>query len=234
MYKYLIILCVLLTIVIGDKHGHKEQHHHHHQHSNNNIHTLKMPTEDIKKIQIILGSTRPGRIGDQVGEYIKIVMQSNSPSSFDYEIVDLRDHPLPFFDEPEVPALKKYTKDHTLKWSEKIKQADAFVFVTPEYNGGIPGVLKNCIDFLYQEWKDKPTVIVSYAYKGGTSAASNLKTLTTRVGMKVVETMPALITDDQVRDPKTKRIINPETAFAQHKNSIEEATNQLINLMSSL
>ncbi|KAF2074204.1 hypothetical protein CYY_004490 [Polysphondylium violaceum] len=185
-----------------------------------------------KLVQIIVGSTRNGRVGDQVAEYVLKTMSASSPN-FKFEIVDLRDHPLPMFDEPAIPAYKTYTKDHSFKWSEKVSQADAFVFVTPEYNGFIPGVLKNAIDFLYQEWKNKPTVIVSYANRGGSSAAASLRAITTRIGMKVAETMPALISNNDVRDPATNRIADPETAFAPQKESIEQATKELVELVNT-
>ncbi|KAF2078613.1 hypothetical protein CYY_000113 [Polysphondylium violaceum] len=186
-----------------------------------------------KRIQIIIGSTRSARVGDQVGEYVKQVVQENSPSFYEYEIVDLRDHPLPFFDEVAIPAYKTYAKDHTFKWSSKISEADAFIFVSPEYNGSIPAVLKNAIDFLYQEWKNKPTVIVSYANKGGSGAAANLRAITTRIGMKVAETMPALISTNDVRDPATNRIADTNKAFAPQKESIIQAAKELIELINS-
>jgi len=184
-----------------------------------------------KLVQIIVGSTRSGRVGDQVAEYVKKIMSSSS--SFKYEIVDLRDHPLPLFDEPAIPAYKTYTKEHSFKWSEKVSQADAFVFVTPEYNGHIPAVLKNAIDFLYQEWKNKPTVIVSYANRGGSSAAAGLRAITTRIGMRVAETMPGLVSNNDVRDPQTNRIADPDVAFAPAKESIEQATKELTELLNS-
>ncbi|KAF2075115.1 hypothetical protein CYY_003592 [Polysphondylium violaceum] len=226
MLKYILFLSILLTniVIVAATNEHNSN-------GKNNKHTLKPEIEEIKHIQIILGSTRPGRICDQVGEYVREVMQKSSPSSFSYEIVDLRDHPLPFFDEPDVPANRKYTKPHTFEWSAKVSQAHGFVFVTPEYNGLIPGVLKNAIDFLYHEWSSKPTVIVSYANKGGTSSAANLLALTTRIHMKVVPTMPALITTNDVRDKKTNRIKNPHKAFSQHKESIKQATHQLVELV---
>ncbi|KAF2069916.1 hypothetical protein CYY_008768 [Polysphondylium violaceum] len=183
-----------------------------------------------KLVQIIISSVRTSRVGDQVAAYVKNVMQASSPYRF--EIVDLKDYQLPLLsDEPNIPAYKNYTQKHTIAWSEKISQADSYVFVTPEYNGSIPASLKNAIDYLYQEWAGKPTVVVSYANKGGSFAAEHLKFITSRMGMKPVNTTPAILTTPDRRDEQN-RILNPEVAFESHRESIEKATQELVNSFS--
>src|ERR1035437_2505641 len=105
-------------------------------------------------IQIIIGSTRPGRIGPQIAEW----MVENLPKhpETEYEIVDIAGWKLPLFNEPVHPSLNQYEHAHTKAWSKKIKEADAFIFLTPEYNSGYPASLRNAIDYLYHEWHDKP------------------------------------------------------------------------------
>ena len=119
----------------------------------------------MTRIAIILGSTRPNRNGEQVANWV--LEQASQRTDAEFELIDLRDHPLPFFDEPLPPSLGQYQHDHTKAWAAKVASFDGFVMVTPEYNHGIPAVLKNAIDFLYAEWNNKAVGFVSY----GTSAA---------------------------------------------------------------
>lgn len=125
------------------------------------------------KIAIIIGSTRPNRVGDQVAKWaFDIAMRQGAA---DYELVDLRDFSLPLLDEPLPPSRGKYSKEHTKAWSAKIEAFDAFLFVTPEYNHGTSGALKNAIDFLYREWNNKAAGFVSYGSAGGTRAVEHLR-----------------------------------------------------------
>jgi NAD(P)H-dependent FMN reductase len=136
------------------------------------------------KIAIIIGSTRPGRIGEGVAQWVYQVAQKRTEAKF--ELVDLRDFNLPLLDEPMPSSMNRdrnYTKPHAQKWSKTIAGFDAFVFVTPEYNHGICGALKNAIDFLFYEWNNKAAGFVSYGSAGGVRAVSlmtdfeNFKTL---------------------------------------------------------
>jgi NAD(P)H-dependent FMN reductase len=105
------------------------------------------------KIAIIIGTTRPNRKSEQVARWVYNIASQREDAEF--ELVDLRDYNLPLFDEPYPPSLRRYTHEHTKVWSEKIAEFDAYVFVTSEYNHGIPAVLKNAIDYLWYEWHDK-------------------------------------------------------------------------------
>ncbi|MEK3913284.1 NADPH-dependent FMN reductase [Paenibacillus sp. FSL H7-0331] len=126
------------------------------------------------KIAIIIGSTRPGRRGEAIARWVHEIAQKRNDAV--YELVDIAAFNLPLYDEPNPPVLSRYTKPHTLAWSEAIKSFDGFVFVTPEYNHAIPGALKNAIDYLFNEWKDKAAGIVSYGGgTGGARAAENLR-----------------------------------------------------------
>jgi NAD(P)H-dependent FMN reductase len=121
------------------------------------------------KIQIILGSTRPGRVGQAVAKWALEVAQARSDAEF--ELVDVADYNLPLLDEPVPPLLNQYTKEHTKIWSSKIAKADGYVFVTAEYNHSVPGAFKNAVDYLNHEWHDKPLGLVSYGSAGGARAA---------------------------------------------------------------
>jgi NAD(P)H-dependent FMN reductase len=124
-------------------------------------------------IAIILGSTRPGRNGELVSQWTNEIAKKRSDANF--ELVDIRDFNLPLLDEPIPPSMGQYTKEHTKSWSAKIDSFDAYVFVTAEYNHGIPGALKNAIDFLFKEWNNKVAGFVSYGSAGGVRAVEQLR-----------------------------------------------------------
>src|SRR5580698_5591912 len=141
-------------------------------------------------ILVIVGSVRPRRIALQVAEWAAEVGRETTNAAF--EVVDLKDWPLPMDDEPAVPAAGGYEFDHTHAWSAKVAAADAFVFVTPQYNWGYPAALKNAIDHLYKEWQDKPAVIVTYGGHGGGKCAAQLRQVAEAVEMRPVPTMPGI------------------------------------------
>jgi NAD(P)H-dependent FMN reductase len=127
----------------------------------------------MTKIGIILGSTRPNRNGEQVAKWVLDLAARRGDAEF--ELVDLRDYPLPHLDEPMPPSFGQYQQDHTKQWATKIASFDGFVIVTPEYNHGTSGVLKNAIDYLYAEWNNKAVGFVSYGGAGGARAAEHLR-----------------------------------------------------------
>lgn len=116
-------------------------------------------------LQVIVASTRPGRVGLPMGEWISAYAERNT--DFEVELVDLAVVNLPNYDEPRHPALRDYEHEHTKNWSKTIDRADAFLFVIPEYNFFAPPALINALDFIHGEWAYKPAGIVSY---GGVSA----------------------------------------------------------------
>jgi NAD(P)H-dependent FMN reductase len=125
------------------------------------------------KIAIIIGSTRPGRKADSVAKWVHEIAKKRSDA--ECEIVDIKDYNLPLLDEPVPPSMAQYSQPHTKRWSAKIADFDAYVFVTPEYNHGTSGALKNAIDYLYQEWNNKAAGFVGYGSVGGTRAVENLR-----------------------------------------------------------
>ncbi|OJH38177.1 NADPH-dependent FMN reductase [Cystobacter ferrugineus] len=125
------------------------------------------------KVAIIIGSTRPGRKGEAVARWVHELAKKRGDAEF--ELVDIQDFNLPLLDEPMPPSLGQYTRPHTLAWAAKIDSFDAYVFVTPEYNHGISGALKNAIDYLYKEWNNKAAGFVGYGSAGGTRAVEQLR-----------------------------------------------------------
>jgi NAD(P)H-dependent FMN reductase len=136
-----------------------------------------MPT-----LTVIVGSTRPGRAGQPIAEWF--AERARTHAGFDVEVADLAQIGLPLLDEPNHPRLGQYTQQHTKDWSATIDRADAVVFVTPEYNYGYPASIKNAIDFLHREWRDKPVGFVSYGgVAAGTRAVQQLKQVVTTLRM---------------------------------------------------
>ena len=149
----------------------------------------------MTRIGIILGSTRPNRHGDQIGRWVLDTASQREDAQF--EIVDLRDHPLPHFDETTPPLYGNYQNEHTQGWASTIAGFDGFIIVTPEYNHSIPGVLKNALDYLHAEWNNKAVGLVTYGATGGTGAGDHLRVIVGGLQMADVRQTVALsiITD---------------------------------------
>jgi NAD(P)H-dependent FMN reductase len=148
---------------------------------------MKMETtreENMIKIAVIIGSTRPGRNGEAVAKWVHEIAQKRSDAEF--ELVDIKDFNLPLLDEPMPPIMGQYSKPHTKTWAAKIGSFDGYVFVTPEYNHGICGALKNAIDFLFREWNDKAAGFVSYGGAGGARAVEHLRLVLAEVQIATV------------------------------------------------
>ncbi len=124
----------------------------------------------MTKVAIIIASTRPNRVGPKVANWF--FEKTKDQKDVEFELVDLIDYKLPILDEPQ-PAAD--TKDHTKKWAAKIAEFDGYVFVTPEYNHGVPGSFKNAIDFLNRQWQYKPVSYVSYGVLGGSRSVEQLR-----------------------------------------------------------
>ena len=128
----------------------------------------------MPNLMVVIASTRPTRVGPAVARWF--VARATERGSFDVDLVDLAELDLPFMDEPEHPRFARYVHDHTKRWSARVAAADAFVFVTPEYNHGYSAPLKNAIDFLHHEWEHKPVGFVSNGgVAAGTRAVQQLK-----------------------------------------------------------
>src|SRR6478736_4284346 len=142
------------------------------------------------KVGIIVGSTRPGRKAEAVARWVHEIAQKRTDAEF--EVVDIQDFNLPLLDEPVPPSLGQYSKPHTKAWAAKIDSFDAFVFVTPEYNHGTSGALKNAIDFLFREWNDKAAAFVGYGVAGGVRAVEHLRLVMGEIKIADVRAQVAL------------------------------------------
>lgn len=126
------------------------------------------------KIQIIFGSTRDGRKGEVVANWIYGLTKQRKDVDFEY--IDLKEWNLPFYNDPINPSSGEYSYTYTKKWSAKIAEGDGYIIVTPEYNHGYPASLKNALDLLYKEWNGKPVAFVSYGGSaGGARAVEQLR-----------------------------------------------------------
>lgn len=137
----------------------------------------------LLKIKVIIGSTRQGRFGDKPAQWIAELARQRK--ELDVEVLDLRDYPMPFFDDPISPAYNKEprTNEVVIKWAEKIAEADGFIIVTPEYNHSFSAVLKNAIDHVYYEWNKKAVAFVSYGSVEGARAIEQLRLIAIELQM---------------------------------------------------
>ena len=152
------------------------------------------------KLHVVIASTRPGRIGLPIGAWAYEHAQAHG--SFAVRLVDLKEVALPIYDEPKHPRLGAYEHAHTKAWSATVKEADAFVFVTPEYNFSPAPSLLNALAYLYIEWSYKPAALVSYGgISGGLRAAQAVKlTLTALKMMPMVESVTLPFAAKQIKD----------------------------------
>jgi NAD(P)H-dependent FMN reductase len=155
----------------------------------------------MPSLQIIIASTRPGRVGLPVAQWFQ--ERAVAHGGFDVELVDLAEVALPFLDEPNHPRLRRYEHQHTKDWSAKVDAADAFAFVMPEYNYGFNAPLKNAIDFLNQEWRYKPVGFVSY---GGVAAG----TRAVQMAKQVVTTLKMTPLSEAVSIPFVRQFLDDE------------------------
>jgi NAD(P)H-dependent FMN reductase len=143
------------------------------------------------KLHVVIASTRPGRIGLPIGTWF--AERAKAHGKFDVQVVDLKEVNLPLLDEPKHPRLGQYEHEHTKKWSATVKAADAFVFVTPEYNYSTAPSLQNAFDYVYTEWNYKPASFVSYGgVSGGLRAVQMAKQTVTALNMMPIAEAVAL------------------------------------------
>lgn len=179
-------------------------------------------------IQIILASTREGRIGDKVAQWV--AAHAKARMEFTSELVDLRDWPLPHFNDALYPGTGEYSFDYTKKWSKKVQEADGFIIVTCEYNHGYPGVLKNALDHLYKEWNGKPVAFVSYGgVAAGTRAVEQLH--------QVVNELHMVSVHDEVNIPFVSKAFDATGTFLQeeiHAPKLEKLFVELADKLNRL
>ena len=155
------------------------------------------------KLNIIIGSTRPGRVGPKVAGWFHDL--AGRHGKFEPVLVDLAEFDLPVYDEPRHPRLQQYEHEHTKRWSRSVDAADAFVFVTPEYNHFAPTALVNALTYLLKEWAYKPAGLVSYGgISGGLRAVQSEKQLLTALKvMPIPEGVPIPLVSQHIGEDGT-------------------------------
>jgi NAD(P)H-dependent FMN reductase len=174
-------------------------------------------------LQIIIGSTRPGRAGAAVGSWFHDIAVKHDACTV--EILDLATIDLPLLDEPNHPRLGRYVHDHTKRWSEMISAGDAFVFVVPEYNRGYNAATKNALDYLCREWQRKPAGFVGY---GGVAAGSRA----VQGLIPVVAALGMIPVTRSVNIPLINRMVTAEGEFTPNRRLDESAAEMLDELSS--
>jgi NAD(P)H-dependent FMN reductase len=136
-------------------------------------------------IGIVMGTTREGRFGDLPARWIHgIAMQRNE---LRFELIDLRDYPLPFFNEPTSPMWSPAQNEVAQRWAAKLDMLDGFIFVTAEYNHSPPAVLKNALEYAYHEYVRKPAAFVGYGGVGAARAIEHLRLIVSELQMVSVK-----------------------------------------------
>ena len=177
-----------------------------------------------KKIQLIIGSTRQHRLSPSIANWIETQIAKND--DIELEVLYLKEINLPFFDEPTSPSMGAGTSDAAQAWAAKISSADAVIILSPEYNAGYPAPLKNAIDYLKQEWQDRPVTIVTYGFGGGLSSAAQLKQVFTRLGSAIIESGIAIDIGAGILN-ETGGISKPETSLLQYAAPLATALDEI-------
>ncbi|MFF3950971.1 NADPH-dependent FMN reductase [Streptomyces sp. NPDC001902] len=180
----------------------------------------------MTKIAIILGSTRPGRNGAAVADWVLGIAKQRSDAEF--ELVDLADHPLPLLDEALPPSFGQYQNDHTRAWASRIAEFDGFVFITPEYNHSTTGALKNALDYLYAEWNNKAAGFVGYGSGGGTRAVEHLRLIASELQIATVRAQVAL---SLLADFENYSVFKPGP---HHQPTVEAMLDQVVSWSKAL
>ena len=138
------------------------------------------------KIAIVISTTRTARFGHKPAQWVKDIAARRG--DIDAEIIDLRDYPMPFFDEVATNAWAPTQNPVGQRWQKKIAEFDGYIFVTAEYNHGIPAVLKNALDYAYPEWNRKAAAFVGYGAVGGRARSNRLRLVAAELQMATVRT----------------------------------------------
>jgi NAD(P)H-dependent FMN reductase len=177
-------------------------------------------------ILIIIGSTRPNRVGPNIAEWVHTRAAQRADARF--EVVDLAEWNLPLLNEPVQAKMRMYQHSHTKNWSAKIARADGYIIVTPEYNHGYPAALKNALDYLYHEWVRKPVAFVGYGWGGGQLAVQQLRQVVAELKMDALPEQAELFFKPNMFDEQF-RLREPAQSLA----SYTDETDALIEALSA-
>lgn len=165
------------------------------------------------KIQVIIGTTRQNRFSEKAAHWI--YEEAKKKEDIDIELVDLRDYPLPFFNEPVSPSMleimkHKYTNAVVKKWANKVAEADGYIIVTGEYNHGYPAVLKNALDYVFKQWNKKAVGFVSYGSAGGARTVEQLRQVVIELQMVPIRNAIHIPIEVYMAVMNEKAPVNPE------------------------
>ena len=180
------------------------------------------------KIQVILGSIRQGRSGEKVAQWFMDSIKENPDAVV--ELIDLKDFPMPLFDDAQPPSARSegFVHHHPVvqKWLQKISEADGYIIITAEYNHSVPGALKNAIDFGYKEWNDKSVGFVSYeSLAGGSRAVEHLRQIASELQMHDIR--------EQILIPNIWAAFD-ENGNLSHAESLAKSANNILTKVSDL
>jgi NAD(P)H-dependent FMN reductase len=175
------------------------------------------------KIGIVVGSTRPNRFADKPTEWIAKI--AGARGDIEVEVVDLRDYPMPFFNEAMSPAWGPSQNETAQKWQRKVAEFDGFIFIAAEYNRGPTAALKNAIDYAYNEWNKKPVTFVGYGGVGGARAVEQLRLNAIEVQMAPTRAAVHILLPDYLAIVQQGKKL--EELAHLHQNA-EQALDQLV------
>jgi NAD(P)H-dependent FMN reductase len=183
------------------------------------------------RIAIIVGSTRPGRKGTTVGQWVNDHAQQRDdvPGKVEFDLVELEDFDLPLLEEATVPAAadRDYDTPETAAWSKAVDRYDGYVFVTPEYNHGVPAALKNAVDVLGPEWANKAIGFVSYGADGGVRAVEHWRGVVANLMMTDVRAQVSLLVFEDWKDGEFRPLDRRE-------DELEELLDQLVEMTEAV
>jgi len=176
----------------------------------------------MPQLLVVIASTRPGRVGLPVSEWF--IAHARDHGGFEVDVADLAQLDLPLLDEPNHPRLRQYTKQHTHDWSDRVEAADAFAFVSPEYNYGPTAALINALSYLHHEWRYKAAGFVSY---GGVSAG----TRGAQVAKQIVTTLKMFAIPEAVSIPFVQQFLDDEGRIQPNEIMVSAASAMLDELL---
>ena len=172
-----------------------------------------------KKIGIILGSTRQGRISPAIAKWVAAGVAKHPELSA--EMLDLEAINLPFFNEPSIPSVAPGVSEAAVSWKATVESFDALIILTADYNAGYPAPLKIALVYLKSEWANRPIFTISYGFGGGTAAAHQLSEVLTRIGTVQIEPSIAILIGDKLN--ANGGIDDPHTSFGIHDEELDIA-----------
>lgn len=172
-----------------------------------------MPTPQPLKIQVIIGTTRQNRFSEKPAHWI--YEEAKKKEGVEVELIDLRDYPLPFFDEPVSPSMfemmkHEYANEVARKWTQKVAEADGYIIVTGEYNHGYPAVLKNALDYVFKQWNKKAVGFVSYGNARGARSVEQLRQVAIELQMVPIRNAIHIPVEIYMAVMNEKVPVNPE------------------------